>query len=202
MPDLNRPDTAPKPTPKQLALLRQLAARTGQTFAYPKTRAAASIEIQRLEQAKRTPRADLLREQRAIQRDMAEQRGDAARVREDELAGYGSTATWAGDAEGEPEPEPHPGKPTGQRTELARYQLPDGERIVFGQRIRGVVRVTDKPAVPGAGRSFLIQRGLKSKTELDALVADYVAQSRRRGEPAAIVRVGAHLEAQLLSRPA
>ena len=79
----------------------------------------------------------------------------------------------------------------GERVELARYTTSAGERIVFGQRVNGVVRVTDKPA--GHGRSFLVERGLTSKAELDALVEDYVEQSERRDEPAALVRVGEEL---------
>ena len=58
------------------------------------------------------------------------------------------------------------------------------------------MRVTDKPA--GRGRSFLVERGLTSKAELDALVEDYVEQSERRDEPAALVRVGEEL-AELLA---
>jgi hypothetical protein len=84
----------------------------------------------------------------------------------------------------------------GERVELARYRTSAGERIVFGQRVDGVVRVTDRPT--GRGRSFLVERGLTSKAELDALVEDYVEQSERRDEPAALVRVGAEL-AELLS---
>lgn len=84
----------------------------------------------------------------------------------------------------------------GERVELARYTTSAGERVVFGQRVDGVVRVTDRPT--GSGRSFLVERGLTSKAELDALVEDYVEQSQRRGEPAALVRVGDEL-AELLA---
>ena len=75
----------------------------------------------------------------------------------------------------------------GQRVELGRYEITAGERIVYGQRVNGVVRVTDKPA-GGRGRSFLVERGLTSNSELEAIVADYVSESERRDEPAAIVR--------------
>lgn len=35
---------------------------------------------------------------------------------------------------------------TGVRTELARYTLPTiGERVIYGQRVDGRVRVTDNP---------------------------------------------------------
>lgn len=86
--------------------------------------------------------------------------------------------------------------PVGRRVELARYATPAGERVLYGQRINGVVRVTDKPVRSG-GRSFLIERGLTSHAELLAVVADYISESERRGEPAAIVRVGEDLEARL-----
>ena len=82
----------------------------------------------------------------------------------------------------------------GQRVELARYQLPAGERVLYGQRINGIVRVTDKPA-SAAGRSFLVERGLEKVGELDALVADYVAESERRGQPAALPALGFELAA-------
>jgi hypothetical protein len=81
-------------------------------------------------------------------------------------------------------------KPTvGERVELGRYEISAGTRVLYGQRVNGVVRVTDKPA-SGRGRSFLVERGLTSHTELLAIVNDYVSESERRDEPAAIVRVG------------
>ena len=82
--------------------------------------------------------------------------------------------------------------PTGERVELGRYEITAGPRILFGQRVDGVVRVTDKPAT-SRGRSFLVERGLTSNTELEAIVADYISESERRDEPAAIVRVGSEL---------
>jgi hypothetical protein len=53
-----------------------------------------------------------------------------------------------------------------------------GQRIVRGQRILGVVRVTDAPA-DGQGRTYVIERELTSKAELVALVAHYVQQAQR-----------------------
>lgn len=76
----------------------------------------------------------------------------------------------------------------GERIELARYAITAGESVLFGQRINGIVRVTDKPA--SGGRSFLVERGLTSNAELQALVADYVSESERRDEPAVFVRAG------------
>ena len=34
----------------------------------------------------------------------------------------------------------------GERIELARYMIAEGERVLYGQRVNGVVRVTDKPS--------------------------------------------------------
>jgi hypothetical protein len=89
-----------KPTAKQLGHLRQLAVRLGQSFAYPHTSAQASAEIRRLRAAQRGHDARLERqterhERRAIQRELQEHAGDAARVDLDrEAIGYGANATW------------------------------------------------------------------------------------------------------------
>jgi hypothetical protein len=68
----------------------------------------------------------------------------------------------------------------GERVELARYSVCSGQRVVYGQRINGVVRVTDCPAA-GAGRSYLIERGLERDgySALRALVEDYTRQAGR-----------------------
>jgi hypothetical protein len=68
---------------------------------------------------------------------------------------------------------------TGHRVELARYTVRGGdERILFGQRVDGVVRVTDVPAL-GDGRAYLVERGLEQDgySALKALVADYLEQA-------------------------
>lgn len=97
MPDPTPPKaTPPRATDSQLRYLRTRAALTGQTFAYPATTAEASHEINRLRRVPRTPRADVARERRQVADDMANRRGDAARVRPDELEGHGSSARWAG----------------------------------------------------------------------------------------------------------
>ncbi len=69
----------------------------------------------------------------------------------------------------------------GERVELARYTLANGERIIYGQRIDGVVRVTDRPA--GAGRSYLVERGLEQDghAALKALVDHYTRDALRLG---------------------
>jgi hypothetical protein len=63
-------------------------------------------------------------------------------------------------------------------SELARYTAGGEPRIVYGQRVDGLVRVTDRPAGSG-GRVYLIERGLQLKSELDGLLADYLAQASR-----------------------
>ena len=66
----------------------------------------------------------------------------------------------------------------GDRVELGRYRLTEGERIVYGQRVDGVVRVTDVPA-RGRGRAYLVERELErdGHAALLALVADYISQA-------------------------
>ena len=176
-----------KPTAPQLRYLRSLAQRTGQTFTYPHTFAQASREIDRLKRARPSSYAEL-----EIEREIADAvalgERDAARVRADEIDGYGSSATWAHHRHHEPTPStdrPAPKRMTpvvGKRTELARYTVAEGERVLYGQRVEGVVRVTDRPASPG-GRAYLVERGLQTKGELDALVSDYVAEAQRTNAP-------------------
>jgi hypothetical protein len=71
----------------------------------------------------------------------------------------------------------------GERTELARYSVSAGERVIYGQRINGCVRITDCPSSAG-GRSFLIERELERDglSALKALVIDYAEQARRLDE--------------------
>ena len=88
------PDPKP-PTPRQLACLKSLAARTGGTFAYPRTRAQASAEIKRLLAAKPSAVGDRARERADVQRDLAERPDDATAIRPDDTVGWGSTARWA-----------------------------------------------------------------------------------------------------------
>ena len=70
-----------KPTTKQLAYLRALAHRTGQTFTPPATRADASRDIRRLREATPSSRQELGEERRAI--------------RAEEISGYGASCEWA-----------------------------------------------------------------------------------------------------------
>jgi hypothetical protein len=86
----------------------------------------------------------------------------------------------------------------GEHVELARYTVSVGERILYGQRIDGVVRITDRPA-DGHGRSYLVERALEldGYGALKALVADYLAQARELDAvPMARSLLGAWLEEQ------
>jgi hypothetical protein len=85
------------------------------------------------------------------------------------------------------------------RVELHRYTVAGAERILYGQRIDGVVRITDRPA-SGPGRSYLIESGLEQDgyAALMALVADYVRQAAQLGAvpmASSIVRHTHQLEA-------
>lgn len=68
----------------------------------------------------------------------------------------------------------------GERVQLARYSVGSGQRVLYGQRINGVVRVTDCPA-RGTGRAYLVERGLERDgySALRALVEDYTRQAGR-----------------------
>ena len=189
-------------SPRQLSYLKNLADRCGQTFTYPHTAAEASREIQRLKNAKASSRSERYLERMQIADQVATGPvHDAARVHQDEIAGHGSTATWTHNRDRQPaavEPEAaRRGTPpnVGARVELGRYETSEGDRIVYGQRIDGVVRVTDRPAGPG-GRSYLVERGLETSDELAALVADYIAQAKKLGRvPMSIDPLESELEA-------
>ena len=179
---------ANKPTPRQLRYLKSLAERTGQTFTYPHTFADAGREIDRLKGVRPESRAERRIERKDIADQLATGPVDSARVREDEISGRESSATWAHNRHRDAEPTSDRPAPkltapvVGKRTELARYTVAEGERVLYGQRVDGVVRVTDRPATPG-GRAYLVERGLQTKDELDALVRDYVAEAERTGAP-------------------
>lgn len=71
-----------------------------------------------------------------------------------------------------------PRRATNEPVELARYTTTAGDRVIYGQRVLGVVRLVDVPAA-GHGRRYLIERGLASMAELEAIVADYLDQAAR-----------------------
>lgn len=168
--------TPVKPTARQMAYLRSLAMETGTTFASPHTRRDASHEIERLKRLK----AARGRHVEVAQRGDAAEQPYATAVQPHEVSGFGSSATWRTEA---PVPAPcSPRSRVGQLTELTRYEVAGCGRVVYGQRIDGRVRVTDRPA-SGAGRSYLVERGLEQDgyAALIALVADYTAQARELG---------------------
>ena len=73
----------------------------------------------------------------------------------------------------------------GVRMELGRYRTAAGvERVVYGQRVATVVRVTDVP-VESPGRAYLVERGLEEDgyAALLALVADYLETANQLGVP-------------------
>jgi hypothetical protein len=179
--------TTNRPTSRQLSYLKALAERTGQTFTYPHTSRQASDEINRLKHTRPSSHGEL-----EIEREIADAvtvgERDAARVRNHEIDGYGSSATWAHNRHHDPAPSsdrPAPKRTTpvvGKRTGLARYTISAGERILYGQRIDGIVRVTDRPAGKG-GRAYLVERELETKGELDALILDYLDQATKLDTP-------------------
>lgn len=73
-----------------------------------------------------------------------------------------------------------PNKPgaTNERVVLARYRTTDTQRVIYGHRVLGVVRLVDAPATE-RGRRYLIERELTVMTELEAIVADYLEQAAR-----------------------
>jgi hypothetical protein len=82
------------PTRRQLSYLKALAQRTGQTFPWPDSAAAASREIKRLKSTRPSSRLE-----HAIERfgdtQAIESAQDAAAIHGFEVVGYGSTATWS-----------------------------------------------------------------------------------------------------------
>jgi hypothetical protein len=98
MTDHHPPTTSagPPPTARQQRYLRQLALQRGVSFVVPKTRAEASRAIDALKRRRPEPVADRRREIRAVQDDMACNRGDAARVVHGrDTVGYGVNCQWS-----------------------------------------------------------------------------------------------------------
>jgi hypothetical protein len=73
----------------------------------------------------------------------------------------------------------------GDRVELGRYRTDAGvARVLYGQRVGNVVRVTDVP-VDRPCRAYLVERGLEEDgyAALLALVADYLETANQLGVP-------------------
>jgi hypothetical protein len=85
-----RPDRPP--TAKQLRYLRQLALKSGQTFATPRTRRLASAEIRRLTTVTSTGFTFAERQARDRNHDVPLY---APSIHPSEITEYGSTATWS-----------------------------------------------------------------------------------------------------------
>jgi hypothetical protein len=83
-----------RPTPRQLAYLKALAQRAGQTFTYPRTASEASAEIARLRGTRPDAPADRQREIKDTRAEV-QQLGDDSTVRPHEIRGYGSSAAWS-----------------------------------------------------------------------------------------------------------
>ena len=89
-----RPTTSP-PTPRQLAYLKALAARTATSFAYPRSRSEASREIERLRQLPVLAGDRDSDDGRVLDSDR--ERGSYATApAPGEIAGHGSSASWRG----------------------------------------------------------------------------------------------------------
>ena len=86
--------TGPPPTAKQQSYIRRLALARGVSFTPPRTRAEASRLIAELKNRPTSQQAEVRRELKSVREDLSAAR-DAAQVREDEITGYGSTATWS-----------------------------------------------------------------------------------------------------------
>jgi hypothetical protein len=89
-----RPTTSP-PTPRQLAYLKALAARTATSFAYPHSRGEASREIERLRQLPLLTGDRDGDEGRICDGDLDDYTYATAPAAY-EIAGHGSSATWRG----------------------------------------------------------------------------------------------------------
>lgn len=168
------PLTITVPTDRQLRYLRALAAKTGTSFTYPRTRAQASRQIDRLRKHRFEPNTA------ALERDGAEEEQllYATAMHASEVSGWGSSASWR--AGSRPSQWPKlPSVPSEEPTELARYAVTGEERVLHAQRVSGFTSVTDDPAGPD-GRSYLVEGDveLEAPGVLAALIADYLAQAR------------------------
>jgi hypothetical protein len=66
-----------------------------QTFSYPTSSREASAEIRRLKDQASSTRTERAVERKAISAELHEQPGDATRVRESEITGYGANCRWS-----------------------------------------------------------------------------------------------------------
>jgi hypothetical protein len=166
------------PTERQLRYLRALALASATTFCQPATRREASREIDRLRLRDRAPETTGP-EQDAIEH---EQLTYATAVHPREVSGFGSSASWRTNGSRPPRPG-RPPRDACEPTEMARYKLSAGERVIYGERIHGRVRVTDRPCA-APGRSYVVEHDLEQDgyPALIALLADYIERARELDE--------------------
>jgi hypothetical protein len=166
------------PTQRQLRYLRSLALASGTTFRQPATRREASREIDRLRLQAPSPEIS----DRAQDAAEGERLTYATAVHPDEVCGFGSSASWR--AAGPPAPFPaEPPRDRPLSTELARYKLSTGGRVIRGERIHGRLKITDQPAT-ASGRSYVVEHDLghDGHPALVALLADYIQRARELDE--------------------
>jgi hypothetical protein len=181
---MSSPAADTSPTYRQLRFLRLLSEETATSFVSPKTRGQASSEIKRLLSLKDSAEVVVAdgdeRELEALPVDGSDEQDEelvyATAVQAGEVSGFGSTASWrTGSSEQAVLEKPK----VGELTELARYRVSGESRVLYGQRINGHVRITDRPA-SGRGRSYLVEGQLEVDGwgALKTLVRDYVEQAR------------------------
>ena len=187
--------TTRKATSRQLRYLRVLAEQTGTSFTSPDSSSHASREIQRLTELKKTRGRHI----ETPEHERREVYGTAPKP--EEVSGWGSQARWK-TTPSPVAPRPETRTSVGVRTELARYTATGEERVIYGQRINGHVRVTDRPAA-GSGRSYLIECGVERDgySALKALVADYLKQGQELDQvPMAMSLIGRDIESAAQSK--
>jgi len=83
---------------------------------------------------------------------------------------------------------PTPKNGTNEPVERGRYTVSGRERVLWAQRVEGRVCLTDAPPAGQRDRCYIVEDDLTVMEELDAIVADYLAQAnKRRGIPARVL---------------
>jgi hypothetical protein len=164
----------PAPTERQLLYLRSLASRTAITFAKPRTRREASVEIDRLLVLSRS---DALPPNESESHDRG-QTEYATAVRADEVTGFGSSARWCS----QPNVQPRFGSTVDRSpacpVRLRSYRVSAGRRALIAERSGDEVSVTDIPA-DGEGISYPVEQLSASDglPALRALLDDYLKRA-------------------------
>jgi hypothetical protein len=183
-------------TPVQLRYVKRLAEQAGQTVALPHSRQQASALIRQLQTtisqgggaAERE--AEAARDREAVIADLRIGAGDTTRFQPDETTGYGVRARWASAESRDEIISSHPIPVrlipnVGPRKQLARCTTAQGhKRILWGRRIDGVVRVTDRPASDRIGsrdRAHVVATNLTSRREMDAAISAWLREAKRLG---------------------